>query len=107
VHEALESELAACKGTEAALVFATGYAANVGTLSALAGPRDTVFADALVHASLVDGCRLSGARLRFYRHRDLDHLETLLRQSRVRGRRLIVTDGVFSMDGDLAPLPEL
>src|SRR5690606_17391500 len=70
VHEALESELAACKGTEAALVFATGYAANVGTLSALAGPRDTVFADALVHASLVDGCRLSGARLRFYRHRD-------------------------------------
>lgn len=106
-HARLEAELADYKGTEAALVFASGYAANVGVLAALAGPRDTIFADALVHASLVDGARASGARLRFYRHGDPDHLEAMLRRSAGRGRRLVVTDGVFSMDGDLAPLPAL
>ncbi|AEB12612.1 8-amino-7-oxononanoate synthase [Marinithermus hydrothermalis] len=109
VHAALEAALADFKGTEAALVFTSGYAANVGVLAALAGPRDQIFADALNHASLNDGARLSRARLRYYRHRDLDHLEDLLKGPGPRrgGRRFIVTDAVFSMDADLAPLPAL
>lgn len=107
LHAALEADLAAWKGTEAALVFPTGFAANLGVLTALAGPRDAIFADALNHASLIDGARLCRATVRYYRHGDLDHLEHLIRKTRCRGRRLIVTDGVFSMDGDLAPLPGL
>ena len=106
-HREIEEALARFKGQEAALVFPTGYAANLGALTALAGPRDEIFADALNHASLNDGCRLSGAAVRRYRHRDVDHLRELLEAARPRGRRLIVTDGVFSMDGDVAPLPAL
>lgn len=107
-HEALEGELAAFKKAEAALVFTSGYAANVGVLTALAGPRDMILLDRLNHASLIDGARQSGATTRLYRHADLDHLEHLLEASSgERGRRFIVTDGVFSMDGELAPLPEL
>ncbi|MER3428944.1 MAG: 8-amino-7-oxononanoate synthase [Pyrinomonas sp.] len=106
-HERLEAGLASFKGTEAALVFSSGYATNVGVLSALATPRDAIFLDALVHASLHDGARLSGAEVRRYRHADVDDLRRLLRASSKRGARIVVTDGVFSMDGDLAPLPEL
>jgi 8-amino-7-oxononanoate synthase len=108
VHEKLEAALAEFKGAEAALVFSSGYAANAGVLSALATPRDVIFLDALVHASLHDGARLSGAEVRRYKHKDLDDLRRLIRNtSFVRGERIVVTDGVFSMDGDLAPLPEL
>ena len=106
-HVELEESLAAFKGTEAALVFSSGYAANIGVLTALAGPRDHLFADRLNHASLIDGCRLTRARLRIYRHGDLDQLEEMLAKAPERGKRFIVTDGVFSMDGDLAPLPAL
>lgn len=106
-HAELEEALAAYKGTERALVFSSGYAANVGVLSALAGPRDHIFADRLNHASLIDGCRLTRAHMRVFRHGDLEHLEHLLQKAPERGQRLIVTDGVFSMDGELAPLPAL
>lgn len=106
-HESLERTIAAFEGCEDALVFPTGVAANVGTSTALMGEGDIVFCDRLNHASLVDGCRQSGARLRIYRHDDLETLSRELRKPFDGGRRWIVTDGVFSMDGDIAPLPEL
>jgi 8-amino-7-oxononanoate synthase len=105
VHEELEDDIAAARGTEAALVFTSGYAANVGTLSALAGRHDLIVADALSHASLLDGARLSGARLVRYRHADPEHLEAQLRQAPVSGQRFVVTEGVFSMEGDVTDLP--
>ncbi len=106
VTERLEARLAAFKGCEAALLFPTGYQAAVGTCSALLGPGDEVYLDKLDHASLIDGARLSGARLRTYPHGRAEKLRRLLEKP-ARGRRLIVTDGLFSMDGDLAPLAEL
>jgi 8-amino-7-oxononanoate synthase len=106
-HVALEERLARFERQPAAVLFPTGFAANVGTICALAGGDDAIFSDRLNHASLIDGCRLSGAHLRIYRHDDLTDLESELKKSAVSGRRLIVTDSVFSMDGDLAPLPEL
>ena len=106
LHEQLETELADFHGFESALLFGSGYLTNTGVIAALAGEGDVVFSDALNHASIVDGCRLSGARKYIYRHGDLDQLEIGLRQAGKRAA-LIVTDGVFSMDGDLAPLPEL
>lgn len=106
-HEELENALARFEGTEAALVFSSGYAANVGTITALAGPGDVVFCDRLNHASLIDGCRLSRARMRVYPHSDADRLGRLMRHESSARRRFIVTDAVFSMDGDLAPLGEL
>ncbi len=105
-HQALEAELARFEGTEAALLFNSGYAANVGVIPALVGPNDVVFSDALNHASLIDGCRLSRARVVVYPHRDLEALEQLMSVHRGR-RRLLVTDSVFSMDGDRAPLKGL
>lgn len=108
VHRELEQALAEFEGTEACVLFGSGYLANLGVIGALAGRGDLVFSDALNHASIVDGCRLSRAQVLVYRHLDLEHLEHLLAQHRGRdGRRLIVTDSVFSMDGDLAPLAEL
>lgn len=106
LHVRLEEELARFKGREAALVFNTGYMANVGILSALMGQGDVIFSDQLNHASIIDGCRLSGAEVVVYRHNDMADLEDKLRA--YRGRKgLIVSDGVFSMDGDLVPLYKL
>ncbi|WP_371380985.1 8-amino-7-oxononanoate synthase [Sporomusa aerivorans] len=104
LFDQLEQALAMFKGTEAALVFNTGYMANLGVISSLAGPDDIIFSDELNHASIIDGCRLSRAQVLVYRHNDMGHLEKLLKTTGCRGKRLIVTDGVFSMDGDIAPL---
>jgi glycine C-acetyltransferase/8-amino-7-oxononanoate synthase len=106
-HQQLEQALAHFKCTESALTFGSGYLANVGAIPALIGRGGLILADRLCHASLIDGCRLSGADLRIYRHTDMEHLKALLGKRRKSRRTLIVTDGVFSMDGDLAPLPEL
>jgi 8-amino-7-oxononanoate synthase len=104
---ALERDLARWEGTEAALVLASGFAANLAVLATLAGRDTIVCSDAWNHASLIDGCRLSRATVHVYRHADLDHLRDLLGRAGGARRRLIVTDTVFSMDGDLAPLPGL
>ncbi|MFI3120242.1 MAG: 8-amino-7-oxononanoate synthase [Methylococcaceae bacterium] len=104
-HHALEDELAAFTGRDRALLFSTGYMANIGAVSALLGRGDTVFEDRLNHASLLDGGLLSGARFKRYAHADAANLEAKLDQAL--GNKLIVTDGVFSMDGDFAPLDEL
>lgn len=106
-HALLEERIAAFERTAAAVLFPTGYAANVGTIASLVAPADRVFCDRFNHASLVDGIRLSGAGMRVYRHDRLERLEQELRKSPEGHRRWIVTDAVFSMDGDLAPLPEL
>jgi len=105
-HHQLEEELAAFTGRDRALLFSTGYMANLGVISALVGRGDTVFEDRLNHASLLDAARLSGARLKRFRHRNLAELETALEQSES-DRTLIASDGVFSMEGDLAPVKEL
>lgn len=107
LHRRLEEQLAAFEGTEAALLFTSGFAANAGTIAALVGPGDVVYTDRKNHASLLDGCRLSRADVRVYPHNDSQALEALLGQSQKYRRRLIVTDSLFSMDGDLAPLPQL
>ncbi|MGE0156134.1 MAG: 8-amino-7-oxononanoate synthase [Geobacter sp.] len=107
LHDELEAAVAAWKGTETALVFNSGYAANTGIIAALAGRGDVIFSDRLNHASIIDGALLSGARLVRYAHNDTADLARLLAQHQSKGLRLIVSDGVFSMDGDLAPLREL
>ncbi|MBI4441943.1 MAG: 8-amino-7-oxononanoate synthase [Acidobacteria bacterium] len=106
-YRTLERELADFKGTEAALVFTSGYHANVGTIAALVGSGDCIFSDALNHASLIDGSRLSGAEIFVYRHCDTNDLEENLARRGAARRKLILTESVFSMDGDLAPLKDL
>jgi len=104
LHQELEHKLADWKGTETALLFNSGYAANTGIIAALAGRGDIIFSDRLNHASIIDGALLSDARLVRYPHNDTQALARLLEQHQGDGLRLIVTDGVFSMDGDIAPL---
>ena len=107
LHARLEARIASFKGTEKALLFNSGYAANTGIISALVGRGDAIFSDRLNHASIVDGAQLSRAGFFRYPHRDMDVLERMLQEKGGKGRRLIVTDGVFSMDGDIAPLARL
>jgi 8-amino-7-oxononanoate synthase len=106
-HRRLETALASFHERPSALLFNSGYQANIGVLQAIAGPDDVIFSDALNHASLIDGCRLSRARVIIYRHTDLGDLATKLASSPPSRRRLVVTDTIFSMDGDVAPLPDL
>ena len=114
LHEALESELAAFKGTEAVLTFQSGFSANTGVIPTITGEADLIVSDALNHASIIDGMRLSKAPRKVYPHADVAGLEAVLKEAREKGRGdgtgpyrlvLVVTDGVFSMDGDIAPLP--
>lgn len=120
VHRELERSIAEFEGLEGCLLFGSGYLANIGVIGALAGRGDAIFSDELNHASIVDGCRLSRAKVHVYRHLDLEHLDWLLARDaserrddraaltdRRSARRLIVTDSVFSMDGDVAPLAEI
>lgn len=108
IHRQLESALADLKGTEDALVFSSGYLANIGTIPALVGQRDLILSDQYNHASLINGAQLSGATVLTYHHGDTDHLQQQLAEHRKCHRRcLILTDSVFSMDGDLCPLPEI
>ncbi|MHB8898488.1 MAG: aminotransferase class I/II-fold pyridoxal phosphate-dependent enzyme, partial [Thermoguttaceae bacterium] len=107
LHRQLEERLAQFERAEAALVFPSGFAANTGTIAALAGPGDAVFTDRKNHASLLDGCRLSRADVKVYPHGDWERLDRMLEDDSGHGRRLIVTDSLFSMDGDAAPLPRL
>ena len=106
-HLELEARIASFKGTEAALLFNSGYAANTGIIPAIAGRGDVIFSDRLNHASIVDGALLSRARLVRYPHNDIAALRRVMAETETTGRRLIVSDGVFSMDGDLARLSEL
>ncbi|MCA9269357.1 MAG: 8-amino-7-oxononanoate synthase, partial [Planctomycetales bacterium] len=106
-HAVLEARLAEFEGVEAALLFVSGFAANLGAVAALAGKGDVVFSDERNHASIIDGCRLSGARVQIYPHRDVDYLQSMLAQAGAFRRRLMVTDSLFSMDGSIAPLPAL
>ena len=111
LNRSLEENIASFKGTEAAVILNSGYTANTGIIPSIAGEGDLLFSDELNHASIIDGCRLSRARLFVYRHRDVNHLDSLMRgalsSSGMRGRSVVVTDTVFSMDGDIAPLPDL
>jgi 8-amino-7-oxononanoate synthase len=107
LHQELEDKIAHFKGTEAALVFNSGYAANTGIIPAIAGSGDMILSDSLNHASIIDGCRLSKAEVKVYDHKDVGHVETLLIKASNARRKVIVTDGVFSMDGDIAPLKDL
>jgi glycine C-acetyltransferase len=107
LHELLERQIASFKGTERALLFNSGYAANTGVIPALAQKGDVLYSDKLNHASIVDGCLLSRAHLVRYPHNDMASLRRRLAEHRGEGRRIIIADGVFSMDGDMANLPEL
>ena len=107
LHEALEAELATFKGTEAALVFNSGFVTNMGVIQALMGKGDAIFSDETNHGSIVDGCRLSGAEKYKYNHGDTVHLEQLLKVNTHYQKKMIVTDAIFSMDGDIAPIEGL
>ena len=102
-HIDLERQIAAFEGTEDAIVFSTGYMANIGAITSLVGEGDLVIGDRLNHGSIVDGCRLSRATFRVYAHRDMAQLERCLKRAKLFGRTLVVTDTVFSMEGDIAP----
>ena len=107
LHRDLEERIANFKKTEAAILFSSGYLANIGTISALVGPGDAIYSDELNHASIIDGCRLSRAETKIYKHCNMEHLKYLLSSDNSQRKKLIITDTVFSMDGDLAPLPEI
>src|SRR5215470_9171306 len=107
LHMELERRLADFKKTEAVVVFQSGFAANAGTVSAVLGKDDVVVSDELNHASIIDGCRLSRAAIKVFPHKDVDAARTILQSLPAAQRKLLITDGVFSMDGDLGPLPQL
>ncbi len=108
LHMQLEERIAAFKGVEACVVFQSGFTANAGTVSAILTPEDHIISDALNHASIIDGCRLSRAKIHVFAHKDVDAAEKLLSElAGVKGRKLLISDGVFSMDGDIGPLPGL
>jgi len=107
LHMELEQRLAEFKQTEAAVVFQSGFTANAGTVSAILGKNDVVVSDELNHASIIDGCRLSRAEVKVFPHKDVDAARALLRSVPASTRKLLITDGVFSMDGDVGPLPDL
>jgi glycine C-acetyltransferase len=107
LHMALERRIAAFKKTEAAVVFQSGFAANAGTVSAILGKEDLILSDELNHASIIDGARLSRATIKVFPHRDVAALRRLLEETKDVKRRLVITDGVFSMDGDVAPLRDV
>ncbi|HEX2229446.1 MAG TPA: 8-amino-7-oxononanoate synthase [Candidatus Binatia bacterium] len=107
LHEELEAKLAEFKGTKAALIFNSGFQANAGIIPALVGQNDVVFSDSLNHASIIDGCRLARAKTVVYEHCNLEQLEHALREAPRRARKLIITESLFSMDGDEAPLTEV
>src|SRR3984957_1434540 len=108
LHVALEKQIAKFKGTEACVVFQSGFTANAGTVAAILGKDDLILSDELNHASIIDGCRLSRAAIRVFKHRDITDCERLCRETADwAGHKLLISDGVFSMDGDIAPLPQL
>ncbi len=108
IHMELEEKIARFKNVEACVVFQSGFAANAGTVSAVLGKTDFIISDELNHASIIDGARLSRANIKVFRHKDMAHAEELLKEvSREPGHKLLITDGVFSMDGDIGPLPQL
>lgn len=113
IHEELEKKTAKFKGCQSAIVFSTGYMANIGVITSLAMEGDLILSDELNHASIIDGCRLSGAEIKVYPHKNVEKLKEILSQGKASSskgrykRRLIITDGVFSMDGDITPLPEI
>jgi 8-amino-7-oxononanoate synthase len=108
LHRALEQDIAHWEGFDDALVFSSGFAANLGTISSLIHPKDLILSDSLNHASIIDGCRFSRATLRFFKHKDCDHLQNLIFRNQGKFRKLwIVSDTLFSMDGDFAPIEKL
>src|SRR5579863_4701043 len=108
IHMELEQHIAKFKHTEACVVFQSGFAANAGTVAAVLTPEDHIISDALNHASIIDGCRLSKAKIHVFAHRDTDQAGKILAELADKpGRKLLITDGVFSMDGDIGPLPGL
>src|SRR5436190_10012304 len=108
LHMQLEERIAAFKNVEACVVFQSGFAANAGTVSAILGPEDHIISDELNHASIIDGCRLSRAKIHVFPHKDVQKADEILAElASVPGRKLLISDGVFSMDGDIGPLPGL
>jgi len=108
IHMELEEKIAAFKGVEACVVFQSGFAANAGTVSSILGKEDFILSDELNHASIIDGARLSKAKIKVFRHKDVAHAEELLKEIQHEpGRKLLITDGVFSMDGDIGPVNKL
>ncbi len=108
IHMELEEKIAAFKGVEACVVFQSGFTANAGTVSSILGKEDFILSDELNHASIIDGARLSRAKIKVFRHKDVGHAEELLKEiENEPGRKLVITDGVFSMDGDIGPVGEL
>ncbi len=106
LHKMLEERIASFKGTESALIFNSGYAANTGVIPSITSADDVILSDELNHASIIDGCRLSRARTLIYRHKDMEDLQSLMKKVKAR-RKVVITDSVFSMDGDLAPVPDI
>ncbi len=106
LHRELERMMAEFKGTEAALIFNSGYTANISAIPSIAGQGDVIFSDELNHASIIDGCRLSKAKKVIYRHADIEHLSELIKKEEGK-RKIVITDTVFSMDGDIAPLKDI